>query len=235
MSTKILVVDDEPQIRRALQTALRANGFDVLIAEDGQAALDATAMNGPDIVILDLGLPGLDGMEVIRRLRSWSPAPIIVLSARDAEREKVQALELGADDYLTKPFGMHELVARIHVALRHAARSAGPEPSLRFGNLEIDLAARVVSVGGEEIHLTPTEYELLRELATNAGKVLTHQMLLSRVWGPASSDATNYLRVYVNQLRRKLEPAPGGPRFIVTEPGVGYRFRPQPDGLQPSS
>lgn len=235
MSVKILVVDDEPQIRRALQTALRANGFDVDVAEDGQLALDMAAIHPPDILILDLGLPGLDGIEVIRQFRSWSNVPIIVLSARGAERDKVQALDLGADDYLTKPFGMSELVARIRVALRHAAASADFEPRLTFGELDIDLVARVVTVGGTEIHLTPTEYELLRELATNAGKVLTHQMLLSRVWGPASADATNYLRVYINQLRRKIETAPGETRLIVTEPGVGYRFRPHPDDLEARS
>lgn len=229
MSAKILVVDDEPQIRRALQVALRANGFGVEVAGDGQTALDMSAMSPPDVLILDLGLPGMDGIEVIRRLRSWSSVPIIVLSARDAERDKVQALELGADDYLTKPFGMHELVARIRVALRHVAQGVAPEPTLRFGDLEIDLIARVVMKGDDEVHLTPTEYELLRELATNAGRVLTHQMLLTRVWGPASADATNYLRVYINQLRKKIERPSGGSRMIVTEPGVGYRFRPASD------
>ena len=235
MSVKILVVDDEPQIRRALQTALRANGFDVDVAEDGQLALDMAAIHPPDILILDLGLPGLDGIEVIRQFRSWSNVPIIVLSARGAERDKVQALDLGADDYLTKPFGMGELVARIRVALRHAAGSELVDPRLTFGELDIDLVARVVTLSGKEVHLTPIEYELLRELATNAGKVLTHQMLLSRVWGPASADATNYLRVYINQLRRKIETAPGGTRLIMTEPGVGYRFRPQPDDLDATS
>lgn len=232
MPARVLVVDDEPQIRRALSTGLRANGFVVDVASDGEAALDSIALNSPDIVILDLGLPGIDGVDVIHQVREWSAVPIIVLSARDNERAKVVALDTGADDYLTKPFGMDELLARIRACLRHAAGQPVQEARLEFGDLRIDLAARVVTLKGQEVHLTPTEFDLLRELATNAGRVLTHQMLLSRVWGPASVDSTNYLRVYINQLRQKIEPGSGRPRYIVTEPGIGYRFRanpPQPE------
>ena len=205
IGARVLIVDDEPQIRRAVTTGLRANGFAAEAVDSGEASVDAVAMHPPDVMVLDLGLPGIDGIEVIRRVREWSSIPIIVLSVRDAEQEKVLALESGADDYLTKPFGMEELVARIRVALRHVAGQARAEPVLQFDGLRIDLHVRVVTLDGEEVHLTPTEYDLLRELATNAGRVLTHQMLLSRVWGPASADSTNYLRVYVNQLRRKIE------------------------------
>lgn len=225
MGARLIVVDDELQIRRALRAGLRANGFEVEIAGTGEAALDAIAMRPPDVVILDLGLPDMDGVEVIHQLREWSSVPVIVLSVRDAEPEKVRALDTGADDYLTKPFGMDELVARVRVALRHASGQHHDEPVLTFGDLQIDVARRIVTRAGVELHLTPTEYDLLRELAGNADRVLTHQMLLSRVWGPASADATNYLRVYVNQLRHKIEPDPARPRYIVTEPGVGYRFR----------
>lgn len=228
IGSRILVVDDEPQIRRALRAGLHANGFDVEVAADGESALDMSALHPPDAVILDLGLPGIDGTEVIRRLREWSTVPIIVLSVRGSERDKVLALDAGADDYLTKPFGMEELLARIRVALRHATSRASVEPVLEFGDLRVDLARRVVTRAGLEIHLTPTEYDLLRELALNAGRVLTHHMLLSRIWGPASSDEVGYLRVYVNQLRRKIEPDPARPRYIITEPGVGYRFRTEP-------
>lgn len=227
--TRVLVVDDERQIRRALSTGLRANGYEVETAEAGDEALTLAAADPPDLVILDLEMPGVSGIEVITELREWSHVPIIVLSAHALEREKVQALDAGADDYLTKPFGMSELLARMRVALRHAGggNTLGP---LNFGSLSLDLAARVVLVGGSEVHLTPTEYELLRALATNAGRVMTHTMLLTAVWGPASADATNYLRVYVNQLRKKIETDPTQPRLIVTEPGVGYRFRVADDG-----
>lgn len=228
--TRVLVVDDERQIRRALSTGLRANGYEVETAADGDEALTLAAANPPDLVILDLEMPGVSGLEVITELREWSQVPIIVLSAHALEREKVQALDAGADDYLTKPFGMSELLARMRVALRHAGGRNDTQGPLAFGNLSIDLTARVVFVGGTEVHLTPTEYELLRTLATNAGRVLTHSMLLTAVWGPASADATNYLRVYVNQLRKKIETDPTQPRLIVTEPGVGYRFRTADDG-----
>jgi two-component system KDP operon response regulator KdpE len=219
-------VDDERQILRALNAGLRANGYDVETATDGESALAAAAIHPPSVLVLDLEMPGMDGIDVIRQLREWSSIPIIVLSAHAEERDKVQALDAGADDYLTKPFGMEELLARIRAALRRSASGDQAVPMLDFGRLKLDLTARVVTVDGAEIHLTPTEYDLLRVLATNAGKIMTHQMLLTRVWGPASEDSTNYLRVYINQLRRKIESEPSRPRYIVTDPGVGYRFRP---------
>jgi two-component system KDP operon response regulator KdpE len=229
MTARILVVDDERQILRALDVGLRANGYDVVLASTGEEALMHAASHPPEIVVLDLELPGIGGIDVINQLREWSEAPIIVLSAHAEERDKVQALDAGADDYLTKPFGMDELLARIRATLRRINVAAGNDPLLDFGRLRIDLAAHVVTVDGAEVHLTPTEYELLRILATNAGKVMTHQMLLTRVWGPASQDSTNYLRVYINQLRRKIEPDAARPRFILTDPGIGYRFRPPDD------
>jgi two-component system KDP operon response regulator KdpE len=219
-------VDDERQILRALNAGLRANGYDVETATDGESALAAAAIHPPNVLVLDLEMPGMDGIDVIRQLREWSSIPIIVLSAHAEERDKVQALDAGADDYLTKPFGMEELLARIRAALRRSASGDQAVPMLDFGRLKLDLTARVVTVDGAEVHLTPTEYDLLRVLATNAGKIMTHQMLLTRVWGPASEDSTNYLRVYINQLRRKIESEPSRPRYIVTDPGVGYRFRP---------
>ena len=226
MTGRVLVVDDERQILRALNVGLRANGYEVELAADGEQALTLAASNPPDIVLLDLEMPGLDGLDVISQLREWSQIPIIVLSAHGTERDKVQALDAGADDYLTKPFGMEELLARIRATLRRSRGESQASPLLDFGVLRIDLAAHVVTVHGEEVHLTPTEFELLRVLATNAGKVMTHQMLLTRVWGPASEDSTNYLRVYINQLRRKIEPEPARPRYLLTDPGIGYRFRP---------
>jgi two-component system KDP operon response regulator KdpE len=229
MSARILVVDDEPQIRRALRAGLRANGYDVELAEDGEGALTSAASNPPAVVILDLEMPVVDGFEVIENLRSWSDVPIIVLSAHAAERDKVRALDAGADDYLTKPFGMDELLARLRAALRRSAANDAREPVLDFGRLKIDLVRRLVTLDGQEAHLTPTEYELLRELATNADRVMTHHMLLSRVWGPASESSTNYLRVYINQLRRKIEPDPTRPMYVTTDPGIGYRFRSRPE------
>jgi two-component system KDP operon response regulator KdpE len=226
MSTKILIVEDEPQMRRAVSAGLRANGFEVLTVESGEAALDTIPLSRPDIILLDLMLPGIDGLEVVRQLREWSATPVIVVSARGEERAKVQALDLGADDYLTKPFGMDELLARIRVALRHAAlANAQRDPIFIDGDLRIDLGARVVTVRGQEIHLTPTEYDLLRELTANAGKVMTHHQLLGRVWGAASVTDTQYLRTYVNQLRRKIERDPAHPERIINEPGIGYRYR----------
>jgi two-component system KDP operon response regulator KdpE len=222
---RILVVDDEPQIGRLLKTTLSARGYDIAVAVDGQAALEMAASWRPDVILLDLGLPVIDGLEVCRRVREWSQVPIIVLTVRDAEPDKVAALDLGADDYLTKPFGTDELLARIRVALRHAARIAAPEePLLRFGDLAIDLTRRLVTVGGQEIHLTPTEYDLLKTLATHAGKVLTHRLLLRAVWGSAYEQDAPTLRVFVTQLRRKIEPDPAHPIHILTEPGIGYRF-----------
>ncbi len=220
---RVLVVDDEPQIRRALRTALSGHGYAVELAEDGSVALDALALRLPDIVLLDLAMPRVDGLAVVRQTREWSQVPIIVLSARGEERDKVAALDLGADDYLTKPFGMEELLARVRAALR---RTGAPDASsVTVGDLTVDFGRHVVTRGADEIHLTKTEYDLLRVLATNADKVLTHRQLLERVWGSYAADNTQQLRVYVNYLRRKLEPDPGHPRLIVTEPGVGYRFR----------
>ena len=227
MGARILVVDDEPQIRRLLKATLAARGYEVALAEDGQEALDVAASWRPEVILLDLGLPKIDGLEVCRQVREWSLAPIIVLTVRDSEEDKVKALDLGADDYLTKPFGTDELLARIRVALRHAARPASPEaPLLRFGDLAIDLARRRVTLDDQEIHLTPREYDLLRALASQAGKVLTHRMLLRAVWGGAYEQDVATLRVFITQLRRKIEPDPARPTYILTEPGVGYRFRP---------
>jgi len=223
--TKVLIVDDEPQILRALRAGLLAHGYDVVSAADGEEALDKAATELPDAVILDLNLPKLSGLDVCRGLREWSSVPIIVLSVRDAERDKVAALDLGADDYLTKPFGADELLARLRVALRHAARVAGPpEPVVHAGEVMIDLSRHVVKRGEDEVRLTATEYRLLAYLATNAGRVLTHTQILEHVWGPGYESETQNLRVYVSQLRRKLDPDSAQPQMITTEPGVGYRF-----------
>lgn len=220
---RVLVVDDEPQIRRALRTALLGHGYEVEIAEDGEAALTRLATRPPDVMVLDLVMPGVDGFEVLRQTRAWSQLPVIVLSAHGQERDKVAALDLGADDYLTKPFGMDELLARLRAVLRRAG--ATTEPCTTFGDVVVDLARHVVVKAGAEIHLTPTEYDLLRVLAANAGKVLTHRQLLERVWGGYAAENSRQLRVYVNYLRRKLEDDPTHPVFLVTEPGVGYRLR----------
>jgi two-component system, OmpR family, KDP operon response regulator KdpE len=226
---RVLVVDDEPQILRALRAALKGHGYDVQTAADGEEALDALALHPPDIVILDLVMPGKSGFDVVREVRGWSQSAqrtpaIIVLSARGEDRDKVTALDLGADDYLTKPFSMNELLARIRVALRHRPEQAAVGPVIDAGPVTIDLARRVVTRDGTEVHLTPTEWQLLAELAREAGKVLTQRMLLQRVWGPEYADEAQYLRVYINQLRRKLEADPPRPRILITEPGVGYRF-----------
>jgi len=231
MSATILVVDDEPQMRRALLAGLRANGFTVELAASGEEALDKLPLIRAEVVLLDLTLPGIDGLEVVRLIREWSKIPIVVLSARESERDKVIALDRGADDYLTKPFGMPELLARIRVALRHAEHlGGGTDPVFADCDLRIDFARRVVTLDGNEVHLTPTEYDLLRELVVNAGKVMTHHLLLGRVWSGSSVGDTQYLRTYINQLRRKLEPDPARPRRIVTEPGIGYRYRLLSDG-----
>lgn len=220
---RVLVVDDEAEIRRLLKVALTAHGFEVSEAINGQEGLNAVIMQRPDLIILDLGLPDRDGLELINEVREWSTVPIIILSARENEAEKIRALDAGADDYMTKPFGMGELLARMRTALRHSLRNPD-EPVLRFDDLIIDRASRVVSVSGSEIKLTPTEYEVIKELAVNVGKVLTHRQLLRAVWGPKYDDQTHYLRIYVAQLRRKLEADPSRPRHIITEPGVGYRL-----------
>lgn len=231
---RILVVDDEVHVLRLLRRTLEAHGYAVEAVETGEEALDAAARRPPDVVLLDLMLPDLDGLEVCRKLRDRLEAPIIVLSARGEERTKVTALDLGADDYLTKPFGTAELLARLRVALRHAARSrAGPV--IRAGDLTIDLDRRLVLRGGVQVHLTPKEYEALKYLAQHAGRVITHRALLSTVWGPAYAAESHYVHVLVNQLRRKVEPDPARPRYILTEPGVGYRFTApeEPGSLSP--
>jgi two-component system KDP operon response regulator KdpE len=226
-SPLVLVVEDEPQMRRFLRTALAAQGFRVVEAETAREALVAATTHNPEIVLLDLGLPDGDGVDLARRVREWSRVPIIVVSARGREDDKVKALDAGADDYLTKPFGTNELLARIRVALRHAAQAAAGSgsPVLEIGPLRIDLARREVSVGGREVHLTPIEYRLLAHLAQHAGKVLTHRQILKEVWGPPYADQTHYLRVFMAQLRRKIEADSARPRLLVTEPGVGYRLR----------
>ena len=224
MSAKrILVVDDEPRIRRALKIAVGGHGYEVDVAEDGEQALVAIAARLPDALVLDLVMPGLDGFEVLTQVRGFSKLPIIVLSARGQESDKVKALDLGADDYLTKPFGVEELLARLRAVLRRAGEPAAT--TLAFGPIAIDLSGRTVRKDGLDVHLTKTEFDLLRTLAVNAGKVLTHRQLLERVWGEYAADNSQQLRVYINYLRRKLETDPARPQWIVTEPGVGYRLK----------
>jgi two-component system KDP operon response regulator KdpE len=222
----VLVIDDEPQILRALRTILTEKKFRVTTAAHGEEGLALAASAQPDVIILDLGLPDMDGIEVCARLREWTQVPIIILSVRDAEKEKVAALDRGADDFLTKPFGAEELLARVRVAMRHGTRAQGAhETVVTAGSIRIDLAAHTVTRNGEEIALTATEFKLLAYLAANRGRVLTHRSILSQVWGPADADHTEYLRVYVRQLRKKLGAESGeGPGVIQTEPGVGYRF-----------
>jgi two-component system KDP operon response regulator KdpE len=221
---KVLAVDDEPQVLRALRTSLAARGHEVLTAPNGETALDALSATEVDLVVLDLGLPGIDGVEVIRRLRSWSSTPVIVLSVRDAQADKIAALDAGADDFVTKPFGMDELLARMRAVLR---RTAAPDPGqavVKVDGLEVDLAKKLVTRDGQAIHLTPTEFALLELLVTNPGKLLTHRWLLQKVWGAAYAEQSNYLRVYVANLRKKLQESPEAAPLIVTEPGVGYRW-----------
>jgi two-component system, OmpR family, KDP operon response regulator KdpE len=226
VAARVLVVEDEPQMRRFLKTTLTSYGFDVLEADTAASGIALATSSPPDLVLLDLGLPDKDGLEVARRLREWSTVPILVLSARGRERDKVEALDLGADDYVTKPFGTGELLARIRVALRHAARSAPAMPDvLTLGDVSIDVGKREVRRNGELVHLTPTEYRLFLLLARNAGKLLTHRQILREVWGPSRLGQTEYLRVYMLQLRRKLEAHPERPQLLLTEPGVGYRVR----------
>ncbi len=225
---RVLVVDDEPQVLRLLKTALAERGYDVVSAASGEEALVSVAHRLPDVIVLDLVMPGISGLDVCRSVRDRWTVPIIVLSARGDEHDKVAALDLGADDYLTKPFGMEELLARIRVALRHSVDGGGrSEAVFRSGNLGVDFARRQVWRGKDEVHLTPTEYDLLKFLVQNADRALTHGMILRAVWGPEYAGESQYLRVYIPQLRRKLEPDPTRPRSIITEPGVGYRFRSQ--------
>lgn len=222
----ILLIEDEPQMRRFLRAAL--GGHDYRLAEAGTAkeGLAHAAGRNPDVILLDLGLPDQDGLEVVQQLREWSRTPIIVLSARGREQDKVSALDRGADDYLTKPFSVEELLARIRVALRHAGlQGESPAPVVEVGDLKVDLAAHQVFRAGQELHLTPTEYKLLLVLVRHAGKLLTHRQLLQEVWGINFINQTHYLRIYVMQLRQKIEPDPSRPRFLLTEPGVGYRFK----------
>lgn len=225
----VLVVEDEPQMRRFLRTSLASHGFRIVEAETAQQALALATSATPEVILLDLGLPDDDGIALARRLREWSRVPIIVISARGREADKVEALDAGSDDYLTKPFGLNELLARIRVALRHAQQAGGPTSSVievgRARRIRIDLARREVTLDGAELHLTPNEYRLLGLLARNAGKVLTHRQILTEVWGPAHAGETHYLRVYMAQLRRKIEADPARPQLLVTEPGVGYRLR----------
>ena len=220
----ILVIDDDMSIRRLLRSSLRERGYRVSVAASGEEGLDLAASDPAAVVVLDLGLPDMDGGEVCRQLRGWNNVPIIVLSARDQEMEKVRALDLGADDYLTKPFSTHELLARIRVALRHAELRQVSLAQIVVGDLRIDLARRQVTRGDEDVRLTPTEYELLIALATQSGRVLTHSWLLLHIWGPGYEENTQNLHVFISQLRRKLEPMPARPRYILTEPGIGYRF-----------
>lgn len=222
---RILVVDDEIEIVRALDRSLAAHGFEVFTAGSGEEALEAISLHRPDVILLDLGLPSMSGLEVIKRVRAQSNLPIIVLSVKDTEHDKVQAFDLGADDYVSKPFGMDEVLARLRVALRHSAQvESGTEAIFTAGPLRVDFAQRLVQVNGQEVKLTPTEYDLLKALIKNSGKIMTRPKLLSQVWGTGYGAESHYLHVYVGQLRRKIEPDPAHPRFILTISGVGYRF-----------
>lgn len=226
--SRVLVVDDDPQILRALRASLTSKGYEVTSAPNGETALDLLAEKAFDLMLLDLGLPGIDGYEVLQRLRTWSDVPVIVLTVRDSQEEKVHALDGGADDYVTKPFGIEELLARMRAVQRRAIAETAP-PVLRFGGLEVDLGRSLVRLDGRTLHLTPTEYRLVEAMASNPGKLLTHRWLLEKVWGPGYQTESHYLRVFVRQLRQKLADDPAKPRFILTEPGLGYRWRPEPD------
>jgi len=224
--TRVLVIDDEPQILRALRRSLEAQDYDVATADGGEEGLALAAAHTPNLVVLDLGLPDLEGTEVIRRLRSWTDVPVIVLSVREGRSDKIEALDAGADDYVTKPFDVEELLARMRAALRRTDADLAEEPELRFGDLQVDLGRRLVRLGDEPVHLTPNEYALLEAMVTNPGKLLTHQWLLRKVWGRGYANESHYLHVYVRQLRQKLGDDAAMPRFIITEPGVGYRWSP---------
>ena len=226
--SRILVVDDDPQILRAVRTSLQARGYEIATAGNGETALEALSGDRFDLVILDLGLPGIDGHEVIRRLRAWSEVPVIVLSVRESQEDKVTALDAGADDYVTKPFAIGELLARVRAVARRVA-TEGKASVLKFGDLEIDLARQLVKKRGDALRLTPTEYRLLETMATNPGKLLMHRWLLQKVWGPRYGEESHYLRVFIRQLRSKLGDEPAAPRYIVTEPGLGYRWKPEPE------
>jgi two-component system KDP operon response regulator KdpE len=223
--TRVLIVDDDPAIQRTLAIGLRARGFDVLPARDGRTAVQACQDDDPDVVLLDLGLPDLSGVDVLRTIREWSPVPVIVLSARHGSDDKVEALDIGADDYVTKPFGMDELLARVRATVRRSVPDKPPDPVVTDA-FTVDIAARRVLRDDVEIRLTPTEWRLLESLVTRPGRLVSQRQLLSDGWGPAYTVETNYLRVYVAGLRRKLEPDPSRPRYLLTEPGMGYRFVP---------
>ena len=225
---RVLVVDDDPQILRAVRTSLQGHSYEVLTAGNGETALDLLPDSDVDLIVLDLGLPGIGGQEVIKRVRAWSEVPIIVLSVRGGQLDKVDAFDAGADDYVTKPFGMPELLARMRAVRRRAEGDRRP-PVVRFGELEVDLGRQLVRMGDLVIHLTPTEYRLLEAFVTNPGKLLTHRWLLQKAWGPGYATENQYLRVFIRQLRSKLSDDPARPRFIVTEAGLGYRWRPDPD------
>jgi Response regulators consisting of a CheY-like receiver domain and a winged-helix DNA-binding domain len=229
VAERILVVDDDKQMLRAVTNALKARDYEVVTAATGESALSLAVEEDLDLVLLDLGLPGIEGHEVIKRLRAWSELPVIVISVRESQEEKVAALDAGADDFVTKPFGMKELLARMRAVLRRAVGESEAEPVLHFDDLEIDLLKKLVKLEGEAIHLTPTEYRLLESMATNPGKLLTHQWLLEQVWGRGYGSESHYLRLYVKQLRQKLSDTPSSPRWITTEPGLGYRWLPEPD------
>jgi len=230
----VLLVEDDPQIRRFLRATLPSHGLLLHEAANGKEGLVQAATRTPEVILLDLGLPDLDGLEFIRRLREWATIPVIVLSARGLERDKVAALDAGADDYLTKPFGVEELMARLRVALRHRATgAAGTSTVFTTGDLTVDLAGHLVRLAGKEIRLTPTEFKLLAVLVRHAGKVATHRQLLIEVWGPGSAGQTHYLRVQMHGLRHKIEAIPARPRYLITEPGVGYRLREDPETPAP--
>ncbi len=224
MSQRVLIVDDDPQMLRAVVNALKARDYAVLTAANGETALEVLSRDEVDLILLDLGLPGIEGHEVIRRLRGWSDLPVIVLSVRDAQGEKVAALDAGADDYVIKPFGIGELLARMRAVHRRTGSEAIGKPLLVFGDLQVDLTKKLVVLRGNSLHLTPTEYRLLEAMVTHPGKLLTHSWLLKKVWGPGYGSESNYLRLYVKQLRRKLGDAPSDPTWITTEPGLGYRW-----------
>lgn len=232
---RVLVVDDEPQIRRFLRASLQAHDYDVIEAETGKDGIRQCTLQKPDLVVLDLGLPDTDGLDIIKSIREWSKVPIIVLSVRSDDSDKIEALDRGANDYVTKPFSMGELLARMRVALRQKPLGGDDDAVINAGPVTIDLAKRLVTVGGTPIKLSRKEYELLKILATHPGKVVSHQQLLQEVWGQGYVTETQYLRVYVGQLRQKLEKDPAAPRILLTEPGVGYRFNPAPiaDGTGP--
>lgn len=226
MDVTVLVVEDEPQIRRLVRNALEGEGYRVFTAATGERSLIEAGTRKADLIVLDLGLPDMDGMEVLRHLRSWSHVPVLILSARGEEDDKVRALDEGADDYLAKPFGVAELLARVRALVRRHVRHEDNSGRLAFGNVEVDFVRRTVTRGGEALHLTKIEYRLLTVLAGNAGKVLTHRHLMREVWGPAYADSNHYLRIYVGRLRQKLEADPAQPVHFLTETGVGYRFQP---------